>query len=207
MCGRYQVDNEQIREKMQWIIDEINREYGPDSGVRTGEIFPTNIAPVVTANGPAPMAWGFTWTNREGKAINTINARSEDAADKWMFAKPLAEKRLIVPTSGFFEWSHDGKKAVDKYLFRLPDEPILYLAGIWNQFETPNGKANRFTIMTTAANESMSPYHDRMPVYIAEKEQEEWMNDRRFADEALRRKQPRLEATKVEKPMEQMTLF
>lgn len=54
-------------------------------------------------------------------------------------------------------------------------------------------------ILTTSANISMSKYHDCMPVHLSASELETWMNDPRCVDEFLRREQPALVATKLEK--------
>ena len=43
---------------------------------------------------------------------------------------------------------------------------------MFTDFNLPTGREKRFTILTTAANESMRPYHDRMPVYLAADERD-----------------------------------
>ena len=52
---------------------------------------------------------------------------------------------------------------------------------------------NRFTILTTSANESMKPVHDRMPVLLDQEEAYSWICDDRFIKQALSREQMRLE--------------
>ena len=212
MCGRYHIESEEQLGEMQAIIDEISRKYSEHTQVKTGEIYPTDVVPVIAKDGPQPMAWGFPWEDKYGKKHNTINARSETVADKWMFAKPLQERRVVIPTNGFYEWAHEGKKATDKYLFTLPDEPILYLAGIWSQYQSPDSIGSHFTILTTEANKGMAPFHDRMPVHISRNERDAWINDSRFVKEALMRPQPQLVPTLVNAMLkvaqnEQMSLF
>jgi putative SOS response-associated peptidase YedK len=77
----------------------------------------------------------------------------------------------------------------EKLLFTVQDEPILYLAGIYRSFGAPaetdslavvqavSALHNRFSIMTTAANSSISDVHDRMPVVLRQNELEEWLFD------------------------------
>lgn len=177
MCGRYNVDTEAEGIQIKMLIDEINHQYGYSEDVakmRLGEIFPTNIAPVIVADGPALMRWGFPkW---DGKGV-VINARSETAHEKNMFRKSLLERRCVIPTTGFYEWRHEGGKSKEKYLFQWPDSPLLYLAGIYNEFAEPDGtKKAHYVILTTNANESMSPYHDRMPVLIHADERNDWID-------------------------------
>jgi putative SOS response-associated peptidase YedK len=46
-------------------------------------------------------------------------------------------RRCVIITTGFYEWSHnpEDKKDKKKFLFRLPDTPVLYLAGFY-EFRT-----------------------------------------------------------------------
>ena len=139
--------------------------------VKTGEIFPSNPVPVLmeAANHMLEaerMLWGFP--NFRNKGV-IINARAETATDKTMFRKNLQTHRCVIPSTGFYEWSHEKEKT--KYRFNLPESDTLYMAGIYNIF----GKENRFVILTTAANESMAGIHNRMPVILSEDEIEKWI--------------------------------
>jgi Uncharacterized conserved protein len=212
MCGRYLIFNEEMNEELEEIIADINRRYPNTNGLNamaTGEVFPTNIAPVMLPDGPKPMRWGFPPVHQRNRPV--INARQETAAASPYFGAALAQRRIAVPTAGFYEWMHDEKtkKATDRYRFYLPNEPILYLAGLYSAFTLPNGqKEDRYAILTTAANESMAQYHNRMPVYLKKSELGTWMNDAQCVTDILNRPQPRLSASSVnpKKPV-QMSLF
>ena len=142
---------------MREILNEINKNFaGPAVNLKTGEIFPTNLAPIIISEGGVmaarPMFWGFPkW---KGSGV-IINARAETAADKPMFRSSLAARRCIVPSTGFYEWSHSGdKKQKDKYLINLPDTPMLYMAGIYNYYHESDGQQlPRFVILTTAGQQ------------------------------------------------------
>ena len=180
MCGRYLVLTEDEIIEYREIINEVNERY-KDSPLLTqmvkGEVFPTNIAPVMMKEKDKPraalMKWGFPkW---QGKGV-IINARAETALERKTFRAPLLQKRCVVPTSGFFEWrQEDGRK--QKYLFRMPETKILYLAGLYNKFEqTP-----AYTILTTAANPSVAAYHNRMPLILKADSIDTWLSDTHFA--------------------------
>ena len=79
-----------------------------------------------------------------------------------MFRKSLLERRCVVPTTGFYEWSRDKTK----YRFRLPGRDALYLGGLWNTFQGQE----RFVVVTTAPNDTVINVHDRMPVLLTEDE-------------------------------------
>ena len=212
MCGRYQVMDEENHAEFKKIIDEVNRRYygtEAQTAMATGEIFPTNIAPVLLSSGPKPMKWGFPAVH--GSTRPVINARQETASTSPYFANALANRRIVIPTSGFYEWMHDAKtrKATDKFRFTLTDEPILYLAGMYSVFPLPDGKREeRFTILTTAANTEMMKYHDRMPVYLKKAEIEPWMNDYLCVNDIMKRSQPTLFAKSMSTPKpQQMNMF
>lgn len=184
MCGRYSLAPDESAEIMK-IVREVQNRFGAAS-IRTGEIFPTNPAPVLMAeegSGPAPrpLVWGFP--GFKGKGV-IINARGETALDKPMFRKSVLERRCVVPTTGFYEWD----KSKQKFLFRLPESGTLYLAGLWNSF----AGEERFTILTTAPNDTIINVHDRMPVLLRPEDLEPWLRDTAMAVERLTAQQPDL---------------
>ncbi|MBR6472660.1 MAG: SOS response-associated peptidase [Firmicutes bacterium] len=124
------------------------------------------------------MVWGFS--SPFGKNL-IANARSETVRDKAMFADSIASRRCVIPASGFYEW--DVNKA--RYRFFMPDEGLVLLAGIYR----PEQGTDRFTVLTTSANASMAPIHDRMPVMISKGEIRSWIDDENKTDEILRRRQ------------------
>jgi len=212
MCSRYFVMGEEDAYELREIIDEVNRRYpgAPEAkAMATGEVFPTNIAPVILADGPRPIKWGFPPVHGNSRPV--VNARQETAAISPYFKKALMANRIAIPTSGFVEWSHDAatKKALDKYRFTLPGESVLYLAGICESFTLPDGKKeDRFAILTTEANDMMRGYHDRMPVYLKKEELADWFTDRTCIEDILHRTQPPLAALLAQPPKPvQMSLF
>lgn len=63
MCGRYSLAPEESAE-IERIVREVQRKYGAES-IRTGEIRPTNPAPVLAPDGPSslaprPVVWGLS---------------------------------------------------------------------------------------------------------------------------------------------------
>src|SRR5262249_35282269 len=64
------------------------------------------------------------------------------------------------------------------HISRADGEPLL-LAGIWEP--GPDGE-DTFAVITTAANEFMSRFHDRMPLVLEPEKVGEWLNG---TDESL----------------------
>jgi len=204
MCGRYLIDDEAYADILQILHDmnaAKNRVYSENittSDFIKGEVFPTNISPVIENGMIIAVKWGFPHWKNTGVIIN---ARSETALEKRMFGKPLRERRCVVPSSGFYEWGDSGgrgtgRKRKNKYLFRRPEEHTLYMAGITSTFRDAFGEEyDAFTILTTAANENVSPIHDRMPVILSADEVDLWTSDNGFMEFVLHR--PGLELSSV----------
>lgn len=171
MCGRYTLFTEEQTEDIRNIIREV-QEKQPENNMKSGEIFPTNTAPILKAEGSqlgADLAiWGFP--KFDGKGV-IINARSETAEQKKMFRESLLTRRCVIPSTGFYEWSQDERK--QKYLFRLPDTTALYMAGFYNEFKGER----RYVILTADANSSISDVHNRMPVVLDRSSLIDWVFD------------------------------
>ena len=101
MCGRYYIpDGIDIID----VIIEAIREKHKDSKLlgimKMGEVFPTEIAPAITAVSPQLMQWGFS--GFAGKGI-IINARLESADTKPKFRWAFNSQRCLVPAGWYFE--------------------------------------------------------------------------------------------------------
>lgn len=175
MCGRYSLFSQEENLEIMRIVRTLDNKY-PQNNMKHGEIFPTNTAPILCLeeNGITPelSTWGFP---RFGAKGVIINARSETADSRPMFRKSLHNRRCVVPSTGFYEWSQNGEKT--KYRFNLPHDSTLYMAGIFNEFQGEN----RFVILTTGANNSIVDVHNRMPVILPKTMTADWIMSEDFA--------------------------
>ncbi|QNU65457.1 SOS response-associated peptidase [Ruminiclostridium herbifermentans] len=156
-----------------------NNIYQVPSPMKTGEIFPTNIVPVITGvSGSKKIAdlfkWGFPNYRQNSGVI--INARSETLSEKPTFRKLLKNNRCLVPASGFYEWKTIENRK-EKYLIRSVPDKLMYFAGLYNSFIDKNGiPFTSFVIITTEANSQMSQIHTRMPVILSSAKAMSWIN-------------------------------
>jgi putative SOS response-associated peptidase YedK len=193
MCGRYYVDDDTAREieRIIRIADKKIRNITPR------DVHPTDMAPVLMAEDRIlcchMQKWGLP--GFDGKQV-IFNARSESALEKSTFRDAVARRRIVVPAAGFYEWNTRKEKST----FYRKNHPVLFMAGLYNPYE----EGNRFTILTTAANSSMEPVHDRMPLLLEEDELLPWILDLDAAKEILL-KVPYLLERKTE--FEQLSLF
>ena len=166
MCVRYALNTLATSPgaMLRMVMESLERRF---PGVaKTGEIGPGDVAPALIGRESRVVAVPatFGWPGFDG-GRPLINARAETAAVKPTFAESLAERRIILPATGFFEWSHpeDGTPKV-KYLFSLDETPVMYLCGLYRVIE---GQL-RFVILTREANDSVADVHHRMPVIVGE---------------------------------------
>ncbi len=164
MCARYIISGNTL-------LDIKRKTRTREKGInwkRTGDVRPSQKSILMTGDrydlAAREMIWGFPPAAGSGLMIN---ARSETALQKPSFAQSVARRRCVVAAESFYEWDRAG----NQFTFTVPDRPVLYMAGFYNLF----GGEDRFILLTTAANESMEPVHDRMPLLLAEEDLEDWV--------------------------------
>lgn len=135
------------------------------------------------------LHWGLipSWAKDPKIAGRLINARSETAAEKPSFRAAYRRRRCLLPADGFYEWAEqpDGSKA-PFYISRRDGAPLTF-AGLWEVWRDPSDEASparrTCTILTTAANRSLSALHARMPVILEPSQWDGWL-DRDCTDPA-----------------------
>jgi len=196
MCGRYAYFSDDENAEIRRIAELIESKYG-NANIPQGEIHPSDNAVVLLGNedkrtiGAYMMRWGFKNINSNSLLIN---ARSESVYKSKIFAKDFYQNRCIVPSTGFYEWTKTEKyktMAKNKYIFNLKDEKMLYMAGIYDDEE------KKFVILTTDANDSVMPVHNRMPLILNKKNLKEWIYSNEYAIKFLKETPPPLISSAV----------
>ncbi|MBV5330290.1 MAG: SOS response-associated peptidase [Chlorobium sp.] len=167
MCGRFVTVIP--AEELKAIFDLIER---PQLEPRYN-VAPTQTAGVVrqaddSTNHYDQLKWGLvpSWSKDPSKGASLINSRSETVAEKPSFRHAIKKNRCIIPVTGFYEWSHTGTEKHPHYI-HLSDKSPMALAGIWENWKSPDGTTlETFSILTTAANKLISSLHERMPVIL-----------------------------------------
>ncbi len=172
MCGRYYIPEPDDDAGFKEILEHVKKVYGNQpayAGMKRGEIFPTDIVPVVTGNAPALMKWGFPRFDGKGQVIN---ARLETADEKPMFRKSYAAARCLVPAGHYFEWRKDGAR---KTKYAVGRDGMIYMAGLYRR--EPDWPLPLFVILTRPAAPGLAFIHDRMPVIVPEAVRRKWLTD------------------------------
>ena len=143
-------------------------------------VFPGMESPVITIEKLTveDFQFGFLpeWSKDYKDFRKNFNARSETILEKPTWRKAFQKnQRCHIVSSAFFE---ENKKTKQRYRFSLnTDEPVLF-AGIYNNWIDKNDGVviPTFAIITCEANETVAPYHNRMPVILKKEAQEKWLD-------------------------------
>ena len=120
--------------------------------------------------------WGLTQAQHDRGPL--INARVETVETLPVFRDALQRRRCLIPADGFYEWKKVGGGKQPHYI-RPASGDLIVFAGLWEA--EADGEA--CTIITTAANESMLPLHNRMSVILHPHDYDRWLDPGRGAEE------------------------
>ncbi len=199
MCGRYDLSQNPAAIKAHFRVPEV-----PDF-FASADVRPTEMKPIVrlAREGERECVlarWGLvpSWAKELKFGNRCINARAETIATTPSFRAAYAKRHCLVPLNAFYEWTGEpGRKL--KWRIRLKDEPLFALAGLWEWWRDPAAQqgVETFTIITTAANATIAPLHDRMPVIVAAPDYARWLDASADASKLLAPYPP--EAVLIEK--------
>ncbi|MEO1199355.1 MAG: SOS response-associated peptidase [Pseudomonadota bacterium] len=178
MCGRY------LLTLPPEVMRQIFRYREMPNFPQRYNVAPTQPIPVVIAlpGGERSfrlMRWGLlpSWVKDPKGFPLLINARSEQAATKPAFRAAMRRRRCLIPADGFYEWQRapNGKK--QPFFVRRADEGPMTFAGIWETYSDPEGgEIDTAAILTTDANATLAPIHDRMPVILDDADYDRWLD-------------------------------
>ncbi len=199
MCGRYQswIEDDELV-----AIIEREKRGNASRFLRRQEVFPGDEIPVLYGSSyfirAKNVRWGYplppgepvggTMTLAgaltEGQEIApkpkqssrlVINGRVETVMERRLFREDIFQRRVVVPTSGYYEWAPDKQK------YHI-GSGLLYLAGITHMFED----TEHAVILTTEPVATVRSIHDRMPLVLGQHELEAWLYDDSFCRDKLK---------------------
>lgn len=185
MCGRFTLFSDDTDLVTLFDIDVVEGEHRAAYNEA-----PSQWIRAVVDAGPKILTlqkWGLVphWAKPGFKPL--INARSETVTEKPSFRTAALRRRCLLPTNGYYEWvtGEDGKKqpyflaAASPGGGPLPVEesPVLAMAGIYEWSRTPDGSdLVTCSIITREAHDNLGYIHPRMPLFVPEDRQEEWLD-------------------------------
>ena len=169
-------------DELQQALDELHatghaRMPQRPADVRVPDAYPGTQVPLFVPDQAGELqvrtlSWGFD-APPTARAKLVFNTRIETAlpqlrTGRGLWAHALAEGRCLVPVRCFWEsWTREPPRRGAQVRFTMPGRRVFLLAGICEN--------DRFSVMTTEPNASVSPTHSRMPLVLAPGESATWL--------------------------------
>lgn len=171
--------------------------------IMSGDLYPSDIAPVLAPNKYGqmaifPMAWGFT---HKATPKPLANCRVETADTKALWKDSWFRRRCVIPASWYYEWGYpvyedDNRSMVEhrstkkiKFAIQTEGSDITYIAGLYRYEEHCDMQVPMFTVLTKEAVGTVRDIHDRMPVILDKEDVKKWIrpdgDPRSIAEKAL----------------------
>ncbi|ANE47629.1 hypothetical protein SY83_16560 [Paenibacillus swuensis] len=171
MCERYSLTAE---------LEQITNRYGIHKTECTHamryNISPTQEVPVIAQHKSTRYMNEFRWGLYPFWAKDSINADCRKIHDKPIFERLLKKQRCLIPSTGFYAWSDQGKVKQPLRVV-LRNREVFVFAGLYDVWLTPQKEEVRTcTILTTKPNAVVSAYGDRMPVMMQDKDIDAWLD-------------------------------
>lgn len=199
MCGRYTLAKGKVDE----LADRFEATLrDADAGGAADAADRYNVAPTQEVLAVVPvrdsdrrelrlLKWGLRphWAKDSRSAYKMINARAETIAEKPAFKVLLRKphRHALILARGYLEWLRPEAKDQPKQPmhFTVDGGEVFAFAGLWTEATFDDESLASCTIITTAANDLVSPIHDRMPVILGGPAQEAgWLDRGLNAEEA-----------------------
>jgi len=180
MCGRFAQNIPFETLQQNFNIRTIDSDIIPNYNVApTQEIL--TIVKYDNENKLEKFHWGLVpfWAKDISIGSRMINARAETVSQKPSFRNAFKKRRCLIPADGFYEWKGEKGHKQPYYVSTPSDKPFAF-AGLWESWTNKESVEEfvykSFTIITTAASDSIREIHHRMPVILDPDFYEKWLN-------------------------------
>src|SRR5713101_1435012 len=144
MCGAYGYSTKEEREiYKRFDVENTLENFKPHWNRHIGSMNPVIY---MTADGVQIkyMYWSFlpSWAKEKRLPFSTFNARDDRLLESKVYRNAVARQRCIIPATYFFEpyKIHYPRPPHPWYLFKLKEQNILALAGLYNAWKDPTTK-------------------------------------------------------------------
>ncbi|QSX36249.1 SOS response-associated peptidase [Shewanella sedimentimangrovi] len=156
MCGRLNVIADPL---CQLVSEQLGLDFVTED---KKDLRPTDPVTAIGVEQGQLRSWLCRWgIHPQWSKRPLINARVETVNQRSTFADAFANRRMLVPVTGWFEWQQrpGGKQ---KWLLREAEGRPLYMAAIGFEHEGER----RLVTLTTSPTSQCQAIHSRMPLLI-----------------------------------------
>jgi putative SOS response-associated peptidase YedK len=126
------------------------------------------------------LRWGLvpSWAKKPDTGLKMINARIETVAERPAYRRAFERYRCLIIADGFYEWQRPPAGPKQAFHITREDGGLFAFAGLWSIWHDDENEGRTLrtcTILTTAANSTIAPLHDRMPVILAGGAEAAWL--------------------------------
>lgn len=186
MCGRFALPDEAAVSGV-LNIDRWNWHW-PEPRFN---VAPTTQVPIIikTDDGLLELngaRWGLIphWWKKEAPPSLTVNARSEEAAEKPTWRHSMRRLRCLMPARGWYEWnekelvtSDSGRQVKQPYYICAPNTEAIAFAGLWAVWTGQDGtQVLSCALLSMEAAPAIVHIHDRMPVVLKPEHFDVWLD-------------------------------
>lgn len=178
MCGRYNLKSSRRDIAAALGFSVSDNSFEPRYNIAPSQLILAVRRDDLGSNEIVELKWGLIpfWIKNVKSAHKPINARVETVSKLPYFRLALKSRRCLIPANGFYEWRAEGK-IKQPFLFHQRDDALLFFAGLWEYWVSPEGEViETAVILTTTAHEMVKPFHDRMPIILRPNSYQEWID-------------------------------
>jgi len=169
------------------LVDRFDVQAVHEAPTTSYNIAPTQSVAVITQARDkrilSAMRWGLvpSWAKDPSIGSRMINARIETIAEKPAYRSAFAQRRCLVPATGWYEWQVTGKTKQPVY-FHRQDAALFAFAGLYETWQSPEGETlTTFTVITTTAFPEFARFHERTPAALRPEDEAAWLTPGRLS--------------------------
>jgi len=192
MCGRFSLALE--AKLLRELLGVGQAAPNLDAWRPSWNIAPSQLAPSFSHRGAGGLALRSWGASLGGRFVFNVRAETLANSESPLMRRPPS--RCLIPADAFYEWKGSGRTSVP-YLFKLPEEPLMLLAGVL--LPVPG---EPFAIVTCEAREPLASIHARSPAPLSGSAASLWLDSATgFASacEALRERECAFEMRQVDR--------
>ncbi len=178
MCGRFSLSKPPALLTQTFRLDRAVEQKPRYNIAPSQNIAAVRIAPQDRARELVALRWGLVppWAKDLKTGYAMINARVETVSTKPAFRSAFKYRRCLIPADGYYEWQALGSRKQPYHIHRQDGE-LFAFAGLWEHWQEETEQVvESCTILVTAANDSLRPIHDRMPVILEPEDYDRWLD-------------------------------